>query len=110
HDPSEGVETGMRELTGLGVRSDRVAAITHGTTIGLNAIIQGRVARAALVTTTGHRDVLQIARARMPRSFDLHALPSAPIVPRSRVFEFDRRYTSEGEAGTAIADEEVAAL
>lgn len=107
HDPSEGVEKGMRELIERGIPSHQVAAITHGTTIGLNAIIQGRVARAALVTTTGHRDVLQIARARMPRSFDLHAQPSAPIVPRSRVFEIDRRYTASGLADRALADEAV---
>jgi N-methylhydantoinase A len=97
HDPSEGVERGLRELLALGIDADAVAAITHGTTIGLNAILQGRVARAALVTSSGHRDVLQIARARMPRSFDLHALPAAPIIPRSRVFELDRRFDSAGD-------------
>lgn len=110
HDPSEGVETGMRELIERGIAAVDIAAITHGTTIGLNAIIQGRVARAALVTTTGHRDVLQIARARMPRSFDLHALPSPPIVPRSRVFEVAQRYTSEGQAGTAPEQDDVESL
>ncbi|MGO1769141.1 MAG: hydantoinase/oxoprolinase family protein [Microbacterium sp.] len=110
HDPSEGVERGMRELVERGIPSDRVTAITHGTTIGLNAILQGRVAKAALVTTTGHRDVLQIARARMPRSFDLHALPSSPIVPRSRVFEVDRRYGASGTPDDAPSDEAVAEL
>ncbi|WOF23436.1 hydantoinase/oxoprolinase family protein [Microbacterium betulae] len=97
HDPSEGVERGLGELLERGVAVESVAAITHGTTIGLNAILQGRVARAALVTSTGHRDVLQIARARMPRSFDLHALPAEPLIPRSRVFELDRRYSASGD-------------
>lgn len=109
HDPSEGVERGMRELIGRGIPTSAIAAITHGTTIGLNAILQGRVARAALVTSRGHRDVLQIARARMPRSFDLHALPSEPIVPRARVFELDRRYTATGELVEG-ADDDLAPL
>ncbi|MDN3310833.1 hydantoinase/oxoprolinase family protein [Microbacterium oryzae] len=109
HDPSEGVERGLRELLALGIDADEVAAITHGTTIGLNAILQGRVARAALVTSSGHRDVLQIARARMPRSFDLHALPAAPIIPRSRVFELDRRFDSAGGAAPG-ADADIMAL
>lgn len=100
-DPSEAVERGTIELLRQGITTDAIAAITHGTTIGLNAIIQGRVAPAALVTSTGHRDVLQIARARMPRSFDLHALPAEPIVPRSRVFEIDSRFTSTGEPASA---------
>ncbi|GAA3662162.1 hydantoinase/oxoprolinase family protein [Microbacterium marinilacus] len=109
HDPSEGVERGLVELLGRGVPAESVAAITHGTTIGLNAILQGRVAGAALVTSAGHRDVLQIARARMPRSFDLHARPAPPLIPRSRVFELDRRYGSSGDPVPA-ADDDLEAL
>ncbi|WP_051172510.1 hydantoinase/oxoprolinase family protein [Microbacterium indicum] len=106
-DPSEGVENGLAGLLELGIPVGAVAAITHGTTIGLNAILQGRVARAALVTSTGHRDVLQIARARLPRSFDLHANPTPPIIPRSRVFEVDARFDA---AGSASAEPEVAGI
>lgn len=98
HDPSEGVETGLAALLGAQIRPDDVVALTHGTTIGLNAILQGRGARCALVTSRGHRDVLQIARARMPRSFDLHATPPAPVVPRERVVEVDRRFAPDGAA------------
>ena len=97
HDPSEGVETGLAQLLARGIAVEDVAAVAHGTTIGLNAILQGRVARAALVTSLGHRDVLQIARARMPRSFDLHATPERPIVPREHVLEVDHRFTSDGD-------------
>lgn len=98
HDPSEGVETGLAQLLGRGIAVEDVAAVAHGTTIGLNAILQGRVARAALVTSIGHRDVLQIARARMPRSFDLHATPGRPIVPREHVLEVAHRFAADGTA------------
>ncbi|MEV0890540.1 hydantoinase/oxoprolinase family protein [Promicromonospora sp. NPDC050262] len=98
HDPSEGVETGLAQLLARGIAVEDVAAVAHGTTIGLNAILQGRVARAALVTSAGHRDVLQIARARMPRSFDLHATPARPIVPREHVLEVAQRFAADGAA------------
>jgi N-methylhydantoinase A len=111
HDPSEGVETGLAQLLARGIDVADVAAVSHGTTIGLNAILQGRVARAALVTSRGHRDVLQIARARMPRSFDLHATPARPIVPRERVLEVAHRFTSDGDAvGADVDDAELARL
>ncbi|WP_086148902.1 hydantoinase/oxoprolinase family protein [Cellulosimicrobium sp. KWT-B] len=111
HDPSEGVETGLAQLLARGIDAADVAAVAHGTTIGLNAILQGRVARAALVTSRGHRDVLQIARARMPRSFDLHAVPARPVVPREHVLEVDHRFTSDGDAvGTAVDDAELGRL
>lgn len=97
-DPSDGVGTGLAQLLDRGIDAGAVVAVTHGTTIGLNAILQGRVARAALVTSRGHRDVLQIARARMPRSFDLHATPPPPIVPRGHVLEVDHRFTPDGVA------------
>ncbi|GAA2226535.1 hydantoinase/oxoprolinase family protein [Promicromonospora sukumoe] len=102
HDPSEGVETGLAQLLARGIDVEDVAAVAHGTTIGLNAILQGRVARAALVTSAGHRDVLQIARARMPRSFDLHATPGRPIVPREHVLEVAHRFAADGAAVGAL--------
>ncbi|MFE7506497.1 hydantoinase/oxoprolinase family protein [Promicromonospora sp. NPDC057488] len=111
HDPSEGVETGLAQLLERGIAVEDVAAVAHGTTIGLNAILQGRVARAALVTSAGHRDVLQIARARMPRSFDLHATPGRPIVPREHVLEVAHRFAADGAAvGTGVDDAELARL
>lgn len=95
-DPSAGVEQGLAQLLARGVDVRDVASVTHGTTIGLNALLQGRVARAALVTSRGHRDVLQIARARLPRSFDLHTAPPRPIVPREHVVEIDLRFGPDG--------------
>lgn len=95
-DPAEAVQRGLRDLVGLGVTARQVQVITHGTTIGLNAILQGRGAAVALLTSAGHRDLLQIGRARLPRSFDLHAVPPRPAVPRERVVELDARFAPDG--------------
>ena len=54
--PARGVLAGLQSLA-PGARS-----IAHGTTIVTNAIVEGRHARTALVTTRGFRDVLEIAR------------------------------------------------
>src|SRR5581483_7265122 len=36
--------------------------ISHGTTVGTNAVVQKRGARVGLITTKGHRDVIHIMR------------------------------------------------
>ena len=46
--------------------------VNHGTTLVINALIQRNGARAALVTTHGFRDVLEIARGNRPDPFDLY--------------------------------------
>ncbi|GAB3262227.1 hydantoinase/oxoprolinase family protein [Kineosporia babensis] len=103
-DPAAAVEQGLRELLERGIAAQDVLAVTHGTTIGLNAILQGRGARVALLTSAGHRDILQIGRARLPRSFDLHAVPPRAAVPRDRVVELEARFTPSGEAVSGVDD------
>src|SRR6202012_153909 len=85
-DPSRAVAEGLRGLLEkASLRPDQVGLLMHGTTIGLNAVIQRRVARVALVVTRGFRDVLEIGRSRMPSSFDFHASKEVPLVPRDLV-------------------------
>jgi N-methylhydantoinase A len=97
HDPSEAVEQGLRDLLQQGLDLSSVDAVVHGTTIGLNAIIQRSGARVSFVTSRGYRDMLGIARARLPESFDLHATAEVPLVPRERVFEIDARLSADGD-------------
>ncbi|GAA1491478.1 hydantoinase/oxoprolinase family protein [Brachybacterium sacelli] len=96
HDPSEAVEQGLRDLLEQGLNLSSVDAVVHGTTIGLNAIIQRSGARVSFVTSRGYRDLLGIARARLPKSFDLHAAAELPLVPRERVLEVDARLSADG--------------
>lgn len=107
HDPSLAVKHGLEHLLATGVDPARVSAITHGTTIGLNAILQRKGARVALLTSTGHKDVLQIGRSRLPRSFDLHADSPTPLLPRDRIVEIDLRFTSSGEPVRPLTEEAI---
>ena len=54
-------------LAGLAVPAAAVADIVHRFTVATNAILEGKGAAITLNTTRGFRDVLEIARLRMPR-------------------------------------------
>lgn len=97
NDPSRAVAEGLTTLLAkAAIEPHQVGLIMHGTTIGLNAIIQRRVARVALVVTSGFRDVLEIGRSRMPSSFDFHASKEIPLVPRDRIVEIPARLDRHG--------------
>jgi N-methylhydantoinase A/oxoprolinase/acetone carboxylase beta subunit len=107
-DPSEAVADGLAAiLAQAGLRPEEVGGITHGTTIGLNAIIQRRGAHIALVVTEGYRDILEIGRSRMPSSFDLYAGKEEPLVPRDRIVEIAARL---GPGGAPVAEPDAAEL
>ena len=110
-DPSAAVERGMRALVeAFGVALGDVELVVHGTTIGLNAIIQRRGARMALVVSRGNRDVLELARLRLPSSYDFTAPREIPLVPRDRVFEVGARMRSDGSVDEAPGAAELEAL
>ena len=104
-DPSRAVADGLAAIVAAaGLTPGDVTSITHGTTIGLNAIVQRRGARIALVVSEGCRDILEIGRARMPSSFDLHAAKEEPLVPRDRIVEIAARLGPDGMP-RAVPDE-----
>jgi N-methylhydantoinase A len=71
--------------------------VNHGTTLVINSLIQRKGAKAALVTTKGFRDVLEIARGNRPDPFDLHYRRDEPLIPRPLRFEVPERIGSQGE-------------
>ena len=71
--------------------------VNHGTTLVINSLIQRKGAKAALVTTKGFRDVLEIARGNRPDPFDLHYRRDEPLIPRELRYEVNERIGSKGE-------------
>jgi N-methylhydantoinase A len=71
--------------------------VNHGTTLVINSLIQRKGAKAALITTKGFRDVLEIARGNRPDPFDLHYRRDEPLIPRELRFEVTERIGSKGE-------------
>jgi N-methylhydantoinase A len=80
HDQSIAVVGGAKQL---GVAATR---FLHGTTVATNALLEGRGARTALITTEGFRDVLEIGRQDRPSLYDSFADRPLPLVERALRF------------------------
>jgi N-methylhydantoinase A len=67
HDSSEGVIAGVEAICAkAGISAAEVKLFLHGTTVATNAVLEGKGARVGLITTEGHRQVMQIARSLVP--------------------------------------------
>jgi N-methylhydantoinase A/oxoprolinase/acetone carboxylase beta subunit len=74
----------------------RPALLAHGTTVATNAVLEGRLARTALVTTHGLADVIEIGRQDRPSLYDQFADRPLPLVPRELRFEVGGRLAADG--------------
>src|SRR5215211_3209974 len=71
-DYGRGIVAGLTELLDeLALAPAAIEAVVHGTTVATNAILEGRGARTALLTTAGFRDVLEFRRIRVPMLYNL---------------------------------------
>ena len=84
-------------LAQAGVAPDRHTTVLHGTTVHLNAFLERKGARAALVTTRGFRDVYEMRRGNRPQPYDLHFSYPAPLVRRADTYEVDERTLASGQ-------------
>lgn len=91
---TDGVLDAVRHL---GIALSEVEWFVHGTTAGLNALLERRGARVALLTTQGFRDVYAIGRASRPAMYDLHYRTPAPLVADEHVYEVVERLGPFGE-------------
>ncbi len=104
-DPSAAVLAGLRMLLKPG---EDVGVLTHGTTVATNALLEGRGARTALVTTRGFRDVLEIGRQQRDHLYRLDVpgrIP--PPVPRALRFEVTERMDHTGRIQVPLDEAEV---
>jgi N-methylhydantoinase A len=69
----------------------------HGTTIVINALLSRKGARTGLITTSGFRDVLEIARGNRPDLFNFMFRKPPPFVPREFRREVVERASYRGE-------------
>ena len=93
----EGVVAAAREvLERAGVEPGDVTHFVHGSTVATNALLERRLARTALVTTKGFRDLLFLGRQARPSLYRLHEAPTPPVVERRHCVEVDERMGPEG--------------
>lgn len=62
HDPAQGV---IASIGQLGAPPSEVSDFIHGTTLGLNAILERKGARVGIITNEGFRDIFEIARGSL---------------------------------------------
>ncbi|MGP4104244.1 hydantoinase/oxoprolinase family protein, partial [Nonomuraea sp. KM90] len=86
-----------------------ISFFVHGTTQGLNALLERKGARVLLLASTGGRDVYQIARGNRDRMFDLRYRKPAPLVPRQDVMEAGGRLDYLGRELVPLDEESVRA-
>lgn len=106
--PGSEVITGIEELERrYGIRPADISYFTHGTTVGVNTVIQRRGARLALFATAGFEDVLEVARLKMPDPYDLFSRRPEPLSPRERAFGIRERVLADGTVRGQVDAESV---
>jgi N-methylhydantoinase A len=110
HDQSIGVMTGLDELARrLALTREEMLGATgrlvHGTTVATNALLERKGAKVALLTTQGHRDVIEMREGLKGDRYDLRSPPPEPLVPRERRFGVRERLGPDGEVRVALDED-----
>ena len=106
-DQSEGVVNGLAMLAdrlGLTLADllARTERIVHGTTVATNALLERKGAKVAMLTTEGHRDVIEMREGLKPDRYNLR-LPAAPaLVPRRLRLPVAERIRPDGRVQTPL--------
>jgi N-methylhydantoinase A len=106
--PGAEVSTGLGEIAArYGIQSPTISYFTHGTTVGVNTVIQRKGATLCLFTTENFEDVLEVARLKMPDPYDLFSVRPEPLVTRDRVFGITERVSVDGSVDIPVDEDSV---
>ncbi|HKI90840.1 MAG TPA: hydantoinase/oxoprolinase N-terminal domain-containing protein, partial [Gaiellaceae bacterium] len=92
-------EEGVLDAVAVTLRPDEIGAarlFLHGTTVGLNALLERRGATVGLICSEGFRDVLEVRRGDRDNPYDLFWAPPPPLVPRRRRVPIGGRIAADG--------------
>src|SRR6185369_7738313 len=107
-EPAKAVLDGIAEVLDLAQASrDHVRFLVLGTTLGTNAVLEGKTARTGMITTAGFRDVIELARQRRPHYFNLDVMKPRPPAPRDCRIEVAERIAADGSEVTPLADADI---
>ncbi|MBI4013444.1 MAG: hydantoinase/oxoprolinase family protein [Candidatus Rokubacteria bacterium] len=100
-DPSIGVLDGLGRLAavlGIDTRGllQATERIVHGTTVATNALLEHKGARVGLLTTEGHRDVIEMREGLKDDRYNLRLPAPEPLVPRARRIGVRERLRADG--------------
>ena len=80
----------------------KVDFFLHGTTVGLNALLERKGSKVGLLCTKGFRDILEIRRGDRDEMYNLFWQPAPPLVPRYLRLEVEERMMANGNVRTPI--------
>src|ERR671924_655523 len=98
-DPSRAILAGIEALVSTGVRAGDIGYFCHGTTVGTNALLEGKGAKTGLLVTEGFRGIYPVgeqARPYGPAIFDVMFDKPEVLVPQSRTGEVAERVDFRG--------------
>ena len=104
-DPSQAIVEALRKIAHEGE-----LVLLHGTTVGTNTLLERKGARAALVTTAGFEDAIEIGRQARPKLYDFFFDRVEPLVARDLRFGVKERTACDGEILTAPSPEDLKSL
>ena len=98
-DPAQVVLQGMKRIySGADFHAaNLVLYVIQGSTVATNALLERKGAKAALITTGGFRDILQIGRQNRPSLYDFSIDPPSPLIPEHLRFEVSERVDHTGQ-------------
>ncbi len=87
----------MNALAEAGIAARDVAYLMHGTTTATNALITRDYPEAAMITTEGFRDTIEIGRQHRAALYDPYQTKPKPIIKRRYRYTIDERMNVQGE-------------
>jgi N-methylhydantoinase A len=107
-DQSEGLVEGLgllaaecgTDLHGLLARTER---IVHGTTVATNSLLERKGARVGLLTTEGHRDIIEMREGLKDDRYNVRMPPPVPLVPRALRLGVRERVAFDGRVTIPLA-------
>ncbi len=104
-DPSRAILQGVETLIAQGVRAADVGYVCHGTTVGTNALLEGKGVKTGLLVTAGFRGIYEVAEQARPYGtaiFDVMYDKPVPLVPQSLTGEVRERVDFRGNVLTPL--------
>jgi N-methylhydantoinase A len=102
-EPGREVMQGIADLEKrFGIRPRDIGYFTHGTTVGINSVIQRKGIVLCLFTTANFVDVLELARLKTPDPYDLLSKRPVPLVTRDRAIGIAERMSPDGKVEAAL--------
>ena len=101
-DPARAILEGIGDLT--------PREVVHGSTVATNALLEGKGARTAFVTTEGFEDILRIGRQNRPELYNFFAAARPQLVPPGLTFGTPERMLHDGTAEKELTAADAEAL